>query len=106
MKCELPREKLIGYLYDEVDAEGKAGIESHISTCPACAQALERLGRTRNLMRAWADEVPARQPGLRARKRPLVEGHSTAADVRGQPAVGGAGRELWDWPRSFSFSLS
>lgn len=58
MKCELPREKLIGYLYDEVDAAGKAGIESHISTCPACAQALERLGRTRNLMRAWADEVP------------------------------------------------
>ena len=58
MKCELPIEKLIGYLYDEVDAEGKAGIESHISTCPACAQALERLGRTRNLMRAWADEVP------------------------------------------------
>ncbi len=58
MKCELPREKLIGYLYDEVDAEGKAGIESHVSTCPACAQALERLGRTRTLMRAWADEVP------------------------------------------------
>ena len=58
MKCELPREELIGYLYDEVDAEEKAGIESHLGACPACAQALERLGRTRNLMRAWTDEVP------------------------------------------------
>lgn len=58
MKCELPREKLVGYLYDEIDAEGKAEIESHVSTCPSCAQALEKLGRTRNLMRGWADEVP------------------------------------------------
>ena len=58
MKCELPREKLVGYLYDEVDAEGRAGIEAHIKTCPSCTQALEKLGRTTNLMRAWADEDP------------------------------------------------
>ncbi len=58
MKCDLPREELIGYLYDEVDAGKKAGIESHIGACPSCTQALEKLGRTRNLMRAWREEDP------------------------------------------------
>ena len=58
MKCDLRREELIGYLYDEIDAEKKAGIESHIGTCPSCTQVLEDLGRTRNMMRAWPDEDP------------------------------------------------
>lgn len=56
MKCDLPKEKLIGYLYDDLDAEGKSAIESHLNTCPSCVQALEELGRTRNLMKAWSDE--------------------------------------------------
>ena len=58
MKCDLPREELIGYLYDEVDINKKAGIESHITACPSCTQALEELGRARNLMHAWPDEEP------------------------------------------------
>lgn len=58
MKCNLPKEKLIGYLYDDLDAEGKSAIESHLDTCPSCTQALEKLGRTRNLMKAWSDEDP------------------------------------------------
>ena len=58
MKCDLPREELIGYLYDEVDADRKAGIESHLTTCPSCTQAMEELKRTSNLMRAWADKDP------------------------------------------------
>lgn len=57
-KCDLPREELIGYLYDDVDAGKKAGIESHLNTCPSCTQALEELKRTTNLMHAWADEDP------------------------------------------------
>lgn len=58
MKCDLPKEELVGYLYDDVDADKKAGIESHLNTCPSCTQALEELKRTGNLMRAWADEDP------------------------------------------------
>ena len=58
MKCDLPREELTGYLYGEVDAEGRVEIESHLSTCPSCTQVLEDLGRTRNMMRAWPDEDP------------------------------------------------
>ena len=58
MKCDLPRNELIGYLYDDVDADKKAGIESHLNSCPSCTQALEELKRTGNLLRAWADEDP------------------------------------------------
>ncbi len=58
MKCDLPREELIGYLYDDVDAGKKTGIESHLNTCPSCARAMEELKRTSNLMRNWADEDP------------------------------------------------
>ena len=58
MKCDLPKEELVGYLYDDVDADKKAGIESHVNTCPSCTQALAELKRTGNLLRAWADENP------------------------------------------------
>ncbi len=58
MKCDLRREELIGYLYDDVDADKKAGIESHLTTCPSCTQAMEELKQTSNLMRNWADEDP------------------------------------------------
>ena len=58
MKCDLPREELTGYLYGEVDAEVRVEIESHLSTCPSCTQALEDLERTRNMMCAWPDEDP------------------------------------------------
>ncbi len=58
MKCDLPKEELVGYLYDDVDVDKKAGIESHLNTCPSCTQALEELKRTGNLLRAWADENP------------------------------------------------
>ena len=57
-KCDLPREELAGYLYDDLDVDRKAGIESHLNTCPSCAQTLEELKRTGNLMRAWTDEDP------------------------------------------------
>lgn len=58
MKCDLPREELIGFLYDDLDADQKAGIESHLNTCPSCKRALEELKRTGNLLRNWADEDP------------------------------------------------
>lgn len=70
MKCELPREELVAYLYDEVDAEGRAGIEAHIATCPACTQALEKLGRTTDLMRTWKDEDPPASLVFAPEKRP------------------------------------
>ena len=70
MKCELPREELVAYLYDEVNAEGRAGIEAHIATCPACTQALEKLGRTTNLMRTWKDEDPPASLVFAPEKRP------------------------------------
>ncbi len=68
--CELPREELVGYLYDEGDAERRAGIEAHIKTCPSCARALEQLGRTADLMRAWADEDPPASLVFAPEKRP------------------------------------
>lgn len=58
MKCDLPKEDLAGYLYDDVNADKKADIESHLNTCPSCTQALAELKGTGNLLRAWADEDP------------------------------------------------
>ena len=90
MKCDLPREELIGFLYDEVDAGKKAGIESHIGTCPSCTQV-----RWRN----WGGPG-SHDAGLEGRgstpaslvfapeTTPVVERHHTRlADPAGNPAL-------------------
>ena len=46
MNCDITREQLIAYLYDEdIRPEARERLKDHIETCPSCSQTLEVPGR-------------------------------------------------------------
>lgn len=59
MNCDITREQLIAYLYDEdIRPEARERLKNHIETCPSCSQTLEELGSTSRILNAWGDEKP------------------------------------------------
>jgi hypothetical protein len=56
--CE-QRERLIGYLYDECDAEERQLIDRHLETCHTCRDEISGLRQVREDLLAW--DVPARE---------------------------------------------
>lgn len=56
MTCD--RERLMAYLYDELDTESRGAFEEHVRGCAQCRDALEELGGTRRILQAWPDEDP------------------------------------------------
>ena len=59
MNCDITREQLIAYLYDEdIRPEARERLKVHIETCPSCSQTLEELGSTSRILNAWGDEKP------------------------------------------------
>lgn len=58
MKCEFSREKLVGFFYDELAADERAGVEEHLSGCSSCRKEVKQLTQTTNLLQAWPDESP------------------------------------------------
>ena len=59
MNCDITREQLIAYLYDEdIRPEARERLKDHIETCPSCSQTLEELGSTSRILNAWSDEKP------------------------------------------------
>lgn len=59
MNCDITREQLIDYLYDEdIRPEARKRLKIHIETCPSCSQTLEELGSTSRILNAWGDEKP------------------------------------------------
>lgn len=59
MNCDITREQLIAYLYDEdIRPNERKRLKIHIETCPSCSQTLEELGSTSRILNAWGDEKP------------------------------------------------
>ena len=59
MNCDITREQLIAYLYDEdIRPNEREHLKVHIETCPSCNQTLEELGSTSRILNAWGDEKP------------------------------------------------
>lgn len=59
MNCDITREQLIAYLYDEdIRPNERERLKNHIETCPSCSQTLEELGSTSRILNAWGDEKP------------------------------------------------
>lgn len=58
MKCSMSKEKLVGYLYQDMEPEEQASIEAHLAQCPACRGTLEDLSSTTEILRAWPEEEP------------------------------------------------
>lgn len=58
MKCDLSKDKLIAYFYEELDSEARLETEAHIAQCSACQKELQQFKKTSVLLQAWPDEQP------------------------------------------------
>lgn len=59
MNCDITREQLIAYFYDEdIHKDERERLGVHIATCPSCSQALEELGNASRILSTWRDETP------------------------------------------------
>jgi anti-sigma factor RsiW len=90
------REKLIGYLYDEVDANERRDVEMHLSNCETCREELSAFRNVRQDLLAF--DVPPHEsvwkPFVTAQPQPVwrqVPAWSLAAAAAIVFAVGGAG---------------
>jgi hypothetical protein len=52
------QELLVGYLYDEVDAQERREFDAHLAVCAGCRLELEDLRSTRSHFALWAPPVP------------------------------------------------
>lgn len=90
------REKLIGYLYDEVDANERRSVEAHLATCETCREELSGFRSVRQDLLAW--DVPAHEsvwkPFVTSRPQPVwrqTPVWAMAAAAMLVFAIGGAG---------------
>jgi putative zinc finger protein len=58
MECERYRDQMLDVLYGEAEAETARRVEEHQSSCPACRDEFEALGRLRRDLRAWTVPAP------------------------------------------------
>lgn len=58
MTCELSKEQLIGYFYQDMEPSEKEIVEMHLAQCSACKSELEGLAKTTKVFRVWPDEEP------------------------------------------------
>jgi hypothetical protein len=58
MSCEMSKERLTGFAYDDMEPGEREKMESHIADCLVCKQALADLGQTRGILGSWPDERP------------------------------------------------
>ncbi|MEW6751579.1 MAG: zf-HC2 domain-containing protein [Candidatus Latescibacterota bacterium] len=66
----MPEERLVGYLYQELDAATAEETRHHIAGCRECQNELEEMGRTTQILRTWRDEEPAVKLVFNHRWRP------------------------------------
>jgi hypothetical protein len=58
MKCKKYEEKIILYLYGELDESDKAEVENHVKECPACLEDLEYTKKVFKLVDENKEEIP------------------------------------------------
>ncbi len=61
MKCEVAKERLIDYLYEEGSAEERQELAAHLKRCETCREELAALERTAGVLRSCPEEEPQRQ---------------------------------------------
>ncbi len=103
------RERLIGYLYDEVDAADRRQVEAHLGECHVCRAEIAGLRSARADLLAWA--VPDHEPIWRpmAPPRPVPAwgavpawGLAAAASVVFAAGLAGGAATRFLWPSSSS----
>jgi len=58
MKCELSKERLIGYFYEELPDEESKDVKEHLKKCAACEKELAEFSKTAEILKTWPDEEP------------------------------------------------
>ena len=58
MKCKKYEEKIILYLYGELDESDKAEVENHVKECPTCLEDLEYTKKVFKLVDENKEEIP------------------------------------------------
>jgi hypothetical protein len=98
------RERLIGYIYDECDADERRQIETHLKSCHVCQQEIAGLQNVRQDLLAWAvpDHAPVWRPMPAAVAPPVVwwrqtPGWALAAAAAVVLAAGLAGGAATRW---------
>ena len=68
------RERLIGYLYEECDAEERRQVETHLESCPTCRAEIGGLQSVRTDLLAWTvpEHAPVWRPMPAAVAPPVV----------------------------------
>ena len=98
------RERLIGYLYEECDAEERRQVETHLESCPTCRAEIGGLQSVRTDLLAWnvPEHAPVWRPMPAAVAPPVVWWRQTpgwalaaaAAVVLAAGLAGGAATRL------------
>src|SRR5215467_1092133 len=52
-------EKLVSYLYDDIDSAERSAFGAHLSTCRQCQEDMTALGAVRTTLSAWAPPEPS-----------------------------------------------
>lgn len=55
MNCQELEKHLLDYVYDELEGDARARVESHLAGCGRCRAAAADLGVTRRFLGAWSD---------------------------------------------------
>ena len=58
MKCDLSKERLIGYFYEDLPDEEVKDVKLHLKKCAACKKELTEFGKTTDILKTWPDEEP------------------------------------------------
>ncbi len=58
MNCDISKELLVSYFYDEMVDEEKTEFENHLAHCSTCQSELEMLGQTTGALKVCPDEEP------------------------------------------------
>jgi hypothetical protein len=74
------KDRLVAYLYREVDAATRADVERHLERCQACADEVEELGLVRQDLAGWLPPEPELGPTI-VQKAALVAPRSPWRDV-------------------------
>ncbi len=59
MKCNLTRENLMDYLYEEMGEQERVELEAHLQSCPACKNQVSEFREAVELLNLGTEETPA-----------------------------------------------
>ena len=68
MSCNISKEQLMDYLYEELSEQQQLEIQEHLESCAGCREELASLQTTSRIMQTWPEEEPGEK--LRFVKQP------------------------------------